>query len=54
MQASSKGYGHSVRMRRLVWVFAGRTYQIVGNIMLRLEEYFNEQKKKYINLKNVI
>ena len=27
-------------MRRLIWAFAGRTYQIVGNLMPRLKLYF--------------
>ena len=32
-QATSKGSDQTVRMRRLVWGFAGRTYHIVGNLM---------------------
>ena len=32
----SKGSDQTVRMRRLVWGFAGRTYNIVGNLMPRL------------------
>ena len=31
--ATSKGSDQSVIMRRLVWANAGRTYQIVGNLM---------------------
>ena len=36
MQATSKGSDQTARMRRLIWGFAGSTYQIVGNPMLRL------------------
>ena len=36
MQATSKGPGQTVGMRRLVWGFAGGTYHIVGNLMLGL------------------
>ena len=34
--STSKGSDQTVRMRRLVWAFAGRTYHIVGNFMPRL------------------
>ena len=33
MKATSKGSDQTVRMRRLVRGFAGRTYHIVGNLM---------------------
>ena len=33
----SKGSDQTARMRMLIWGFAGRTYHIVGNIMLRLK-----------------
>ena len=33
---TSKGSDQPVRMRRLVRAFAGRTYHIVGNLMLHL------------------
>ena len=36
IQATSKGSGQTVRMHRLIWAFAGRTYHIVGNLMSRL------------------
>ena len=36
IQATSKGSDQSAHMRRLVWAFAGRTFQIVGNLMPRL------------------
>ena len=36
-QETSKGSDQTVRMRRLVWAFAGRTYLIVGNLMSRLK-----------------
>ena len=36
MQATSKGSDQTVRMRRLIWGFAGRIYHIVGNPMPRL------------------
>ena len=35
MQALSKGFGQTERISRLIQGFAGRTYQIVGNLMLR-------------------
>ena len=35
-----KGSDQTARMRRLIWGFAGRTYHIVGNLMLRLICYF--------------
>ena len=35
IQATSKGSDQTARMHRLVGAFAGRTYHIVGNFMLR-------------------
>ena len=32
-----KGSDQTAHMRRLIWDFAGRTYHIVGNLMLRLK-----------------
>ena len=37
IQATSKDSDQNARMRGLVWGFAGRTYHIVGNLMLRLK-----------------
>ena len=34
IQAVSKGSDQTARMRRLGYAFAGRTYQIVENLML--------------------
>ena len=36
IQATSKGYNQTARMRRLIWAFAGRTYHIVGKLMSQL------------------
>ena len=36
MQATSKDSDQTAHMRRLILGFAGRTYHIVGNLMLRL------------------
>ena len=35
-QATRKGSDQTAHMRRLIWAFDGRTYYIVGNLMLRL------------------
>ena len=37
-QATSKGSDETVCMRRLIWVFAGRTNHIVGNLMSRRDD----------------
>ena len=37
IQATSKGSDQPVRMRRLVWAFAVRTFHIIGNLMSRLK-----------------
>ena len=36
IQAASKGFDQTARMRRLVWAFAVRTYHIVWILMSRL------------------
>ena len=40
IEATSKDSDQTVRMRRLIWGFAGRTYHIVGNLMSRLSHKF--------------
>ena len=35
-KATSKGSDQTAHMRRLIWGITGRTYHIVGNLMLRL------------------
>ena len=39
IQATSKGSDQTARMRRLIWGFAGRTYDIVGNLTQWLNCY---------------
>ena len=39
LQADSEDSYQPVQMRRLIWVFAGRTYRFVGNAMPGLYDY---------------
>ena len=41
IQATSKASDQTACMPRLIWGFAGRTYNIVGNLMLQLNYYIN-------------
>ena len=48
MQATGKGSDQPARMHRLILGFAGRTYNIVGNLMLRFIFNFCEFGKKAV------
>ena len=48
IQATSIGSDQSAHMRRLIWAFAGRTYHVVGNIMLRLICFSWEIRKLFV------
>ena len=39
----SKGTDQTAHMRRLVWAFAGHTYNIVGNLMSRLKCWLSKK-----------
>ena len=47
IQATSKGSDKTVCLRRLIWAFVGRTYHIVGNLMLWLTLISLLNKLKY-------
>ena len=55
MQMTCKGSDQTARKRRLIRGFAGRTYHIVGNLMLRLKYsqlLFNQILMPWVNVQN--
>ena len=42
IQVTCKGFDQTARMRRLTEAFVGRTYHIVGNLMLRLISFLHD------------
>ena len=54
IQATSKGSDQTARMRRLVWAFAGRTYHIVGNLMLPLKKMLNQRRWRCIDVDSTL